>query len=352
MTCKEVARQNHFDIKGYLEEHSPIVSDMKYTIRHASRNAPNGYGSEYIFPKEGKIDITSHGLGSGIYGLSETKMMRPDSVDSIDGGALIDFTMETPFIVTNETSNRIINASMALNGALEKDKQLFIPDSLIELKNELAESYTRHFMENMGCLSERLTMDGVHNAIMKFMHDYYDRETYVMMPINYILLEHGYDGILGTPDSDIDSFSKGSVIFLPYEKEMAIYGIDRVYARVPPDKKWTYTKAECEECDTGSKKGRVIKPAQSNISSVKEEALKALEEEDIIEPVSEQDVGMEKYVGAKIWGLAQKAVSKHLIDPEFDPIKQIPEGIGFGTRAIYRKAVNYILNNLGESKMF
>ena len=90
------------------------------TIYHASRHRSGGYGSEYIYPKTGKISITNHGMGSGIYGLSKQKMFSEDSKIPIENSKIYMYTVNNPIILDSETCTIYQEASKGLNDELEK----------------------------------------------------------------------------------------------------------------------------------------------------------------------------------------------------------------------------------------
>ena len=192
------------------------------TIYHASRHRSGGYGSEYIYPKTGKISITSHGLGSGIYGLSEQKMFSEDSEIPIENSKIYMYTVNNPIILDSETCTIYQEASTELNEELEK-----IRKNNIQNKKEI-EKIVRKFVKAFNMIA-KLDEKKVSKSVVKFMDDYYQRKHYVQMPINYILQNHGYDGVVAVPDTICDSWAKGSVKFLEYGQEHKI--ISQLYSR-------------------------------------------------------------------------------------------------------------------------
>mgnify|MGYP003755866275 CR=1 FL=1 len=90
------------------------------TIYHASRHRSGGYGSEYIYPKTGKISITNHGMGSGIYGLSKQKMFSEDSKIPIENSKIYMYTVNNPIILDSETCTIYQEASKGLNEEMKK----------------------------------------------------------------------------------------------------------------------------------------------------------------------------------------------------------------------------------------
>lgn len=199
--------------------------------------------SEYIKPG-GKINITSHGLGSGIYGLSipyyeRNKRRLPRYLS--EGKKLV-VKIDRPYILTsNEHCNSLIRWSTAINDTLQKFKKKFL-SGLKKEREEKAEEKAEEEAEEeadktylslklisslcatqFNKFSERkLTAKKCRTALRKFLTDYSSRKDYVCMPINYILGELRYDGIYAGGTS-CDSMSKGNIKFMcPYEKAKTV----------------------------------------------------------------------------------------------------------------------------------
>jgi len=175
--------------------------------------------SEYIKPG-GKINITSHGLGSGIYGFSvpwyeNNKQSLPDYFS--EGKKLV-VKINRPYILTSdEHCNSLIRWSTAINDTLQKFKKKFKTKRLsYKLISSLCATQFNKFSER------KLTAKKCRTALKKFFKDYWSRKDYVCMPINYILDELRYDGIYAT-DTSCDSMSKGNINFMcPYEKAKTV----------------------------------------------------------------------------------------------------------------------------------
>ena len=175
--------------------------------------------SEYIKPG-GKINITSHGLGSGIYGFSvpwyeNNKQSLPDYFS--EGKKLV-VKINRPYILTSdEHCNSLIRWSTAINDTLQKFKKKFKTKRLsYKLISSLCATQFNKFSER------KLTAKKCRTALKKFFKDYWSRKDYVCMPINYILDELRYDGIYAT-DTSCDSMSKGNIKFMcPYEKAKTV----------------------------------------------------------------------------------------------------------------------------------
>jgi len=200
------------------------------TIYHASRHQTGGYGSEYIYPKTGEISITNHGMGSGIYGLSKQKMFSEDSKIPIEDSEIHMYTMNNPIILDSEKCTIYQEASKGLNEELEKIRKNNIQNNIQNniLNKKEIEKIVRKFLKTFNMIA-KLDKKKVSESVVKFMDDYYQRKHYVQMPINYILQNHGYDGVVAVPGTICDSWGKGSVKFLEYGHEHKI--ISQLYSR-------------------------------------------------------------------------------------------------------------------------
>ena len=200
------------------------------TIYHLIGNNRDAGATEYITPG-GKINITSHGLGSGIYGLSIPSYKRKKQYlpRYLSEGKKLVVKIDRPYILTsNEHCNSLIRWSTAINDTLQKFKKKFLsglkkergvhPREKLSLKliSSLCATQFNKFSER------KLTAKKCRTALRKFLKDYSTRKDYVCMPINYILGELRYDGIYAGGTS-CDSMSKGNIKFMcPYEKAKTV----------------------------------------------------------------------------------------------------------------------------------
>lgn len=157
------------------------------TIIYHSSSLNGGNSSEYIIPKD-KICITSHGIGTGIYGLTY----------STNNNEYI-FNINIPFLLeTNDECIHYMEASCYLNNMLEENK------NIIEIATYFYNNY--YGFKNIEFITQKLK---------EFKNDYNNRKDIVMMPINYILLGLGYDGIY-SKNTILDTFSRGNILFTKY----------------------------------------------------------------------------------------------------------------------------------------
>lgn len=215
-----------------------------------------GNASEYIVAK-GKINITSHGMGSGIYCLSDSYIKDNPSKGYSSKPNV--FTIYNPFIISNiDDGDLYINASKTLMEDLETINSLSKPitqNDIINISktfidNIIGDKYLpnkRKRINNPSCDKHYNVYDVyktifklhiVKDSLFKFLTDYNLRDDYIEMPINYILKALGFDGVCSTPGLPTHSWSKGNVKFIPY----------------PTNKKHNITPVRYILCRSGIKK--------------------------------------------------------------------------------------------------
>ena len=269
------------------------MSENKEQVIYHHSPFIGGNSSEYIvINKNTKIDITSHGMGSGIYGLSheyinknpvnqpyETKskeytfkidkpyristekqcerstsaskqVMRdlqevqyktlfgnsmPDSgtvdnlstvpcfLDEISKKFLIimngdnSYEEEKTLIIFPQASSSSTGVYSDSNPKLSNNKIFHVSDNLTETKKKVdIEKNTRYSEENQE--EYKFNQKNVISALTKFIKDYNEKTTgeQLEMPINYILKEEGFDGVMSAPYLSCHSWSKGDVKFIDY----------------------------------------------------------------------------------------------------------------------------------------
>lgn len=182
-------------IKNIIIMNTPGLVEFKHKINtfecystkiyHCS-DYNGGNASEYIIPA-GNIDITSHAIGSGIYGL--TKQCKNAYT----------FNLENPYILeNNDQCDNYIRASLFLNSNIN-DSSIsinYILNKFCYLLPEFKESY-------------------VLKKLKEFKSDYKNRKDMVMMPINYIFMGYNYDGIYSR-NTIMDNLNKGNIKFTNY----------------------------------------------------------------------------------------------------------------------------------------
>ena len=192
----------------------------KYIIHLIGKDSkPGNYpkSSEYIKPL-GKINITSHGLGSGIYGLSSKslKSQFKNLPPYLKSGTQIKLYISNPLILhTPESCDKLISWSTSLNNYLHYRKNVLSQNNNLERAN-LLKHIAVMFVKPFNNISHiKITKKKFINSIKQFFQEYVSRKNYVHMPINYILQSLQYNGIY-SENTFCDTMTKGNVKFIPY----------------------------------------------------------------------------------------------------------------------------------------
>ena len=183
-----------------------------------------GNASEYIIPR-GKIDITSHGLGSGIYGLSAEYLENypANSTSSFK----YKFIIQNPFVLSdNDKAEKYMETSMEISRRLQK----YYEDQLenMRLLGGFASSYNALLLNSSSYITRisryacfyfsEFDLEKTKQALLNFVSDFLTRKDVVELPINYILKAHEFDGVASSKDVITHSWSRGDVKFVNYPK--------------------------------------------------------------------------------------------------------------------------------------
>jgi hypothetical protein len=194
-----------------------LSDDLRTVSKKQTRNIihhspfPGGNASEYIVPGK-SIIVTSHGMGSGIYGLSPQYLEKypPENLE-VNLGYV--FTIDNAFIIqTEEECQTYIDGSMTLMRDLEALRQKSLSDPSIIITEKDMIPIALKFVE----LFPNFDLGMVTNALFQFWNDYHTRKDFVAMPINYVLNSFGFDGVSSNTDISCHAWSKGDVKFLSY----------------------------------------------------------------------------------------------------------------------------------------
>lgn len=176
---------------------------MDYQIIHYSNFG--GHASEYIHPK-GYIDITSHGIGSGIYGLSQEYLQKNPPNGNIYEKFL--YNINNPYFINdNEDYELYSSSSKNLMRKLQK-----ITHENCSVDHVILKKLSKKFVNKIG----KFTVKSVTTSLVNFWHDYHTRFDCVEMPINYILKNNGYDGVVFKVGTHGHRWSAGNVKFINY----------------------------------------------------------------------------------------------------------------------------------------
>lgn len=190
---------------------------MKKIFHHSLYD--DGNASEYIIPK-GKIDITSHGMGSGIYGLSQEYLQKNKANSN---SRCYVFVIENPYIIeTNDQSENYITASKTIMRQLQN---LSDNSSCFTINDYILNNIAQNFIKIIN--DTIFTLDEVYKALIKFWIEYNNNKYIVEMPINYILKNYNFDGVISNVNVTSHSWNKGDVKFIKlpnfqYEDEMTV----------------------------------------------------------------------------------------------------------------------------------
>jgi hypothetical protein len=202
---KKVNYMNHEDTIIYHYSNYKGGNAAEYIIPLSQRGEPpfeyhDNYEKEY--EKYYNFDITSHRIGSGIYGLATKQNPGPYI-----------FKLINPLVLeSTDDCNNYMEVSKILNEFFKMKK---VSKQISKISNFLNLDDTRK---------------KIYTCMKKFHHDFQNRKDMVMMPINYLLLELNYDGIY-SKNSIFDSFSKGNILFTGYPTRKNILPVNYIKRR-------------------------------------------------------------------------------------------------------------------------
>ena len=212
-----------------------MTKKIIHLIGNRKPNSDIPTATEYIKP-HGKINITSHGLGSGIYGISkrkaQSKKFKKLLPEWLDKGFYVELKLSKPLIISSDKNcNQLIAWSTTMNDILEERK------NQNDLNNHMLKSLTLVFSDKklLPQSIKHLSRARLSAALKKFIKDYFSRKNIVKMPINYVLESMGYDGIY-TRNSNCDGMSKGNVKFVTYPEKTDTLNITGFKTRHGTDK--------------------------------------------------------------------------------------------------------------------
>jgi hypothetical protein len=228
--------------------------------------------AEYIKKTNGKVDMTrTHGLGSGIYGVTRYDQREDESMSAI--------MLKKPLNITNETMDSYLTdvsvwlidiTEKTINkGKTQKDlskiqKELDeikiggdndeisqieeeisrIQININKITEEVSQLRTPEIMDDIISKATYFLVDSpildfeytpqeirckLFGAIKGFIQDYGKATIgdFLLQPIDYFLLSYGYDGIYNSSPTG-DNFSRGSVAFFnknPRNQKQAFGGV-------------------------------------------------------------------------------------------------------------------------------
>lgn len=200
----------------------PPGSSGPATITHYSPPGLPGRGSEYVQPG-GPIIITSHGIGSGVYGVNGVSGFDPQSTPT-------QITMQNPYHLQDPAhSNSYTSTSTSLQGlANTMQNDPGIAGNPHPTPEQIQNSMDQHPQQVQTVLNNMHNTFGddpgydqannpaaLNQALGGFLGAYNGAQPgdAVPQPINFLLGNQGHDGVYATPNSGYNGWAKGSVAF-------------------------------------------------------------------------------------------------------------------------------------------
>ncbi|HEX4462376.1 MAG TPA: polymorphic toxin-type HINT domain-containing protein [Polyangia bacterium] len=202
----------------------PPRSSGPATITHYSPPGLPGRGSEYVQPG-GPVIITSHGIGSGVYGVDGVSGADPQSTPH-------QITMQNPYHLQDPAhSNSYTSTSTSLQGlANTMQHDPGIAGNPNPTPEQIQNSMNQHPQQVQTVLNNMHNTFGddpgydqannqaaLNSALGGFLGAYNGAQPgdSVPQPINFLIGNQGHDGVYATPSSGYNGWAKGSVAFNP-----------------------------------------------------------------------------------------------------------------------------------------
>ncbi|WP_157695541.1 hypothetical protein [Nakamurella panacisegetis] len=180
---------------------------------------------EYIKP-QGKIDITSHALGSGIYGVADATHEIKTAAGKLGPYTTEKIRIDNPLVVQNalhgqelqELGKRVNGIAQRYHDTPEGERGE-VSEHVAEDSEELLKLMTRVFGR---AGFEPPPLADVTKALSIFADRYAAPESkFIDQPMTIFLAELcKFGGVYGDGESGLNSYQKGSVKFVPHDQEM------------------------------------------------------------------------------------------------------------------------------------
>lgn len=217
-------RYRHTKVKPAATAPKPIKRVPSSGVKITHFHSQGVTGSEYIKPG-GKIDVTQHGHGSGIYGIANPTSSHHEQATSYNSSAVpAEITVSNPFYLQDKqhsdqfkTVSKSLQRALADAAALVKTEQLSVTDALVrgaERIGAVAQALDK-LIERVG--GNPPGASWLMERSKTFLTDYFEASQPTMpQPINYVLRPLGYDGLF-SDESEDNSWSVGMVAFAPHD---------------------------------------------------------------------------------------------------------------------------------------
>ncbi|HUB88129.1 MAG TPA: hypothetical protein VMA74_00220 [Dyella sp.] len=193
------------------------------TITHYTRQA-HPHGGEFVSPRTGAIDITSHALGSGIYGFHTVDQTVEDYATERNLVAM-QVTIAHPFTVQDRAHGEALKRFGKLLAQTASDLNLsFGPSTVFSMP--LIQGMLlnhRNYPQLAALLTALLARAGygqapsnaLGSALLQFFSVYHHLESLYVEQVGTILFRRlGFGGIVGEPDTGINGLTTGNVAFV------------------------------------------------------------------------------------------------------------------------------------------
>jgi len=184
--------------------------------------------AEFVDPSTKRIDVTSHGLGTGIYGLTQpTEFQIQEAYKHDPTTEIHEVTMKNPLYLQDEQhgmeftrlSKGLQRLMVAMTTATEKPLERGAPKGILisprrwqefEGSDDLVARLTE-VLKRVGRTDEDPAAL-IQATVRKFLFAYYVEGRLMEQPINFLMKDLGYDGVY-TTDPSYNRWSKGNVAY-------------------------------------------------------------------------------------------------------------------------------------------
>lgn len=207
----------------YIIPLSFISQRPSANITHYHPPLEKPYGAEYVKPR-GEIDITSHAIGSGIYGF------HPDSKDPFISYNVVAsiVTIDNPLIIQDKGHGECFKTFSKELAKLTKD--IYDKNKINGSKNVMSEIMeVGENKEKRNILFVKLKwlliraghrppeISVIDQAIISFLKLYTEQSDYVEQVSTILFSNLGFGGIYGSPETGLSSMSTGNIKFIAHD---------------------------------------------------------------------------------------------------------------------------------------
>ncbi|HET9627514.1 MAG TPA: DUF4157 domain-containing protein [Kofleriaceae bacterium] len=217
-------RYRHTKVKPAATGPKPIKRVPPDGVKISHFHSRGVTGSEYIKPG-GKIDVTQHGHGSGIYGIANPTSAHQEQAINFNASAVAEeITVKNPFYLQDKQhSDQFKTVSKNLQRATTEAAEL-VNTERIPIREAIARASGSidAVAQSLDKLIERVGKEppGVSwlkERIEAFLTVYFAASQPMMrQPINFVLGPLGYDGLF-SDEADDNTWSVGMVAFSPHD---------------------------------------------------------------------------------------------------------------------------------------